>query len=57
MALDARIKAAEAYLDKLKGRVLEPTPSKHLGHPETYKAYLENEVRLAQAKLERLKGV
>lgn len=45
-----------SYINHITERLSQPTPDKHKDSPKTYKAFLENELRLAKAKLERAKA-
>lgn len=43
------------YLIDLKNRLEAPTPSKHEGHPESYKQYLKREIQTVESTLEQAK--
>lgn len=43
------------YLSSLKDKLSSPTPEKHKDHPETYKQFLEREIRAVGLKLEAAK--
>ena len=40
------------YLVGLQARLLDPVPKKHENHPETYKNFLEREIRVVSKQLE-----
>lgn len=44
------------YQQELKYKLTGPVPTKHTNHPETYKAFLKNELRIVEAKIEQLKN-
>jgi len=44
------------YQQELKYKLTGPVPSKHTNHPETYKAFLKNELRIVESKIEQLKS-
>jgi hypothetical protein len=43
------------YLEKMKSALSSPIPVKHKNHPESYQAFLKNEIRLVSARVEYLK--
>ena len=43
------------YVQELKNRMSSPIPAKHAGHPATFKAFLEKEIAMTQAKLDEAK--
>ncbi len=47
--------ALAKYVQVLKDRASTPVPLKHVNRPEAYKAFLQNELKLAQSKLDREK--
>lgn len=49
--LESLLKYKEKHEDLLKS----PIPESHKNHPETYKAYLYNEIRLVQITIDKLK--
>ena len=49
------LKKALAYLNQQKDRLSAPVPEKHVGHPETYRQYLRNEIKAKEAQIEALK--
>ncbi len=49
--INKKLTEKQALLNKLESL----TPQKHVGHPETYKAFLLNELRIVNNKLESLK--
>lgn len=57
MGLKERIEALQVYKQLIEGRVASPVPEKHIGHPETYRAYLANELRVVTAQIESLKVI
>lgn len=50
-----KLVSLKRYLDHLTNRLSSPTPEKHQSHPQTYKAFLENEIRLVSSQLEKAK--
>lgn len=40
------------YQSQLKDRLSAPTPEKHIGHPKTYKQFLERELKTVTSQLE-----
>ncbi len=54
-----KIVSLNKYLGGLKERLISPTPVKHLGNPDTYRQFLEREIRAVQLKLDaaKLEGV
>ena len=40
------------YQQELKYKLTGPVPTKHTNHPETYKAFLKNELRIVESKLD-----
>ncbi len=51
-----KYKKLAVYATSLKNRLSDPTPKKHVGHPETYSQFLNRELdavskQLADAKL------
>ena len=50
-----RLNDLQDYLKLIEARIAAPTPEKHLEHPQTYKAYLEGELSLVKAKIEKLR--
>lgn len=40
------------YSEDLKTKLINAIPAKHIGHPDTYKAFLKNELRMVTLKLE-----
>lgn len=44
------------YQVSLQDRLLAPTPAKHEGNPETYKAFLKNEIRVVTLQIEEAKS-
>lgn len=44
------------YAQDLKNRLQSPVPPKHEGHPESYKAFLTNELVSVERSLEKAKG-
>ncbi len=58
---DDKIKKILADKQKLVNKLSDLTaghiPLKHTSRPATYKAYLLNEIRLVEVKLEQLKGI
>ncbi len=52
----AKIVLLNKYIEETKNRLAsKDTPSKHVGHEESYKAYLESELKKAMRKVEALK--
>lgn len=45
------------YKEKHEDLLKSPVPESHKHSPDTYKAYLRNEIRLAQIKIDKLKLV
>jgi hypothetical protein len=43
------------YASTLKDRLNSPVPEKHVGHPETFKAFLKTELKTVETKLENAK--
>lgn len=43
------------YSEDLKNKLSSPVPAKHINHPESYKLFLKNEIRLADKKITSLK--
>ncbi len=50
-----KLVSLQAYRDKLKDRLAAEVPNKHVGHPDSYKAFLKNELRLIELKIEAAK--
>ena len=51
-----KIDKAVEEINKITNRISSKVPEKHTGHPKEFKAYLQNELRLAKIKLDNLKG-
>ena len=49
-----RLKKAQIYLDKQKDRLVAPVPKKHVSHPESFREYLRNEIKAAEAAVDGL---
>lgn len=45
-----------AYQTELNSKLSSPTPAKHVNNPETYKAFLKNELCITTNKIEKLKN-
>lgn len=47
------------YLSNMKDKLSAKTPSKHEGHPDTYRRFLQNEIATVSKQLEEalLEGV
>lgn len=43
------------YAEDIKGKLLSGVPAKHLANPETYRRYLENELRLVTSNIDKEK--
>jgi hypothetical protein len=52
-----RINELEDYKALIESRLVAPIPPKHISNPKSFKAYLENELRLVKAKLEKLRAI
>jgi len=50
-----KIVSLEKYLDHLKSRLKDEVPPKHKKHPNTFKQFLNNEIRIVSAALEKAK--
>lgn len=57
--MDIKAQITKTLLDKqeIVNKLNSPVPAKHTAHPATYKAFLNNELRIVNNKLEKLKGV
>lgn len=53
--MNNKLKNLEKHLQEVKNKLSEQTPAKHKSHPETYKNFLTNEVKLTQNTINRLK--
>lgn len=55
----AKLESLTKYLVDLKNKLTSPIPAKHADSPQTYKAFLRNEIRMVEAKLDeaKLEGV
>lgn len=51
MTKDKRV-SLEKYVKGLVQKLADPTPSKHKGHPETYKNFLKREIAIVIKQLE-----
>ena len=50
-----KLVSLQKYANDLKNRLSSPVPASHAEHPATFKAFLNNELRLVIAKLEEAK--
>jgi hypothetical protein len=50
-------KALKKYLENLKNRLSAKVPEKHESHPESYKQFLEREIKIVESALEKAKEV
>lgn len=47
-----KLASLEKYVAGLTDRLNSATPDKHKDHPETYKAFLKNEIRMTKLQLD-----
>jgi hypothetical protein len=54
-----KLKSLKTYKALLESRLAGPVPAKHVGHPESFKQFLRNELATVTVKLEdaKLDGV
>lgn len=55
MATKEKLISLVKYKEKHEDLLSSPVPETHKHSPETYKAYLRNEIRLTKLKIEELK--
>lgn len=52
---DSKLKQLVKYQEVIKQKLEDSTPAKHSSHPETYKAYLANEMRIVTDQINAIK--
>jgi len=52
-----KLKRLIKYKSSIENSLSSPVPPKHVGHPASYKAFLENELSAINTKVEELKGL
>lgn len=50
-----KVVSLNKYVQDIKNRLTSPVPPKHSGHPDTYKRFLENELKSVISRLEAAK--
>lgn len=50
-----KVESLNKYLNNLNDRLNSPVPDKHKNNPDTFKAFLKNEIRLVTNTLEEHK--
>lgn len=50
-----KVNKLQKYADDIKSRLSSAVPEKHKNHPDTYKRFLDNELKTVTSQLDRLK--
>ena len=48
-----KIASLTKYMSDLNNKLKEPVPTKHIGHSETYKQFLKNEIAMVKNTLDK----